>query len=208
MEASTQLRRIPQQARSRARVERVLVAAGQVLTQEGAAGLTTTRVADAAGISVGSLYQYFPDKESIVEALALRYWSELTELVAAVAEADERDPLADPVGAVLDALVGGFRARPDFLALWYGGLRSEQVRDATRPVRSEMGRSLGRVLAVHWPDAPTGLRATVARMLVLIGDGLLREAFRLDPRGDATVLEEGRHALDAYLARRLEAAAA
>ena len=107
-----------------------------------------------------------------------------------MAETDERDPLADPAAAVLEALAAGFRARPGFLALWYGGLRTEQVRDATRPARSAIARSVQRILAVHWPWADARDRASVARMVVIAGDGLLREAFRLDRDGDPEVLEE------------------
>jgi AcrR family transcriptional regulator len=194
---------VPTQARSRARLRRVLDAADEVLAREGADAFTTNRIAKVAGIPVGSVYHYFPDKEAIVEALALRYWSDFEDLVAAAAEVDEIDPLGDPGAVVLDALAAGFRARPGFLALWYGGLRTEQVRDVTRPVRFAIARSIERILHVHWPQAPAGSRATAARMVVLAGDGLLRESFRVDPAGDEELLGEGKLMLDAYLAARL-----
>jgi AcrR family transcriptional regulator len=197
------LRNEPQQERSRERVRRVLAVADELLASEGPAALSTTRVAEAAGTSVGSLYRYFPDKEAIVEALAVQYWGELEDLVAGVAEADEAEPFDDPMAAVLGTLAAGFRARPGFLALWFGGLRTEQVRDATRPVRVLVGRSVERILAVHWPQAEPGERATVTRMVVLAGDALLREAFRLDPDGDATVLTESEQMLGAYIEARL-----
>ena len=129
----------------------MLDAADQVLAREGAGAFTTTRIAQVAGVPVGSVYRYFPDKEAIVEALAVRYWSDFEDLVAAVAETDERVPLPDPAGGVLEALAAGFRARPGFLALWYGGLRTERVRDATRPTREAIAASVaadpGRALA-------------------------------------------------------------
>jgi AcrR family transcriptional regulator len=62
-------RKHPQQERSRAMRERILEASLRVLQEEGALGFTTTRVADEAGISVGSLYQYFPNKHSLVMEL-------------------------------------------------------------------------------------------------------------------------------------------
>ncbi len=199
------LRNVPIQARSRQRLQRVLDAADDVLIHDGADAFTTTRIAQAAGIPVGSVYRYFPDKEAIVEALAVRYWSDFEDLVAAAAETDEREPLQDPGAVVLDALAAGFRARPGFLALWYGGLRTEQVRDATRPTRSAIAFSIDRILSVHWPDAAPADRAEVARMVVLAGDGLLREAFRLDRHGDHTVLAESQVMLDAYIRTRLGA---
>ncbi len=197
------LRNVPMQARSRERLLRVLDAADDLLATQGAEAFTTNRIAEAAGVPVGSVYRYFPDKEAIVEALAVRYWSDFEDLVAAAAETDERDPLADPGAVVLDALAAGFRARPGFLALWYGGLRTEHVRDATRPTRGAIGRSIERIVSTHWPDAPAGARVTVARMVVLAGDGLLREAFRVDPAGDPALLDESKLMLNAYMASRL-----
>jgi AcrR family transcriptional regulator len=198
------LRNPPIQARSRERLRLVLDVADELLATEGAAGFTTTRVAAAAGIPVGSVYRFFDDKEAIVEALAVRYWRDFDDLVAGVAEADERDPLADPAGAVLEALAAGFRGRPGFLALWYGGLRTERVRDSTRHARTAIASSIERMLAVHWPTASEHARARAATMVVLAGDGLLREAFRLDRSGDSSVLGEGKLMLDAYLTARLE----
>lgn len=198
-----QLRNPPTQARSRERLRRVLDVADELLASEGAHAFTTTRIAEAGGIPVGSVYRFFDDKEGIVEALAVRYWRDFDDLVAGIADADERDPLADPAAGVLDALAAGFRSRPGFLALWYGGLRTERVRDATRHARGAIASSIERILAVHWPGASAHARSTAATMVVLAGDGLLREAFRRDRRGDSRALEEGKLMLEAYLEARL-----
>ncbi len=78
--------RVPKQARSRALMQRVLDAAEGLLASEGVEALTTTRIAAEADVAVGSLYQYFPDKGAIVDALATRYLDEFEgadgELVA------------------------------------------------------------------------------------------------------------------------------
>ena len=183
----------------------MLDAADELLEGEGPGAFTTTRIARAAGVSVGTVYRFFPDKQTIVEALAVRYWSDFDDLVAGVAEADELEPLEDPAGAVLGALAAGFRARPGFLALWYGGLRTEQIRDATRHARTAIASSIERILAVHWPAADPQARQVAAAMVVLAGDGLLREAFRRDPDGDEALLAEAKLMLDAYIAGRLGA---
>ncbi len=198
-----QLRNTPTQARSRERLRRVLDAADEVLADDGAGAFTTTRIAAVAQVPIGSIYRFFDDKQAIIEALALRYWSDFADLVAAAAEADELDPLHDPAAVVLDALAAGFRARPGFLALWYGGLRTERVRDTTRSARQAIGRSIERILANHWPQAPAQSRARAAEMVVLAGDGLLREAFRRDRGGDAAVLVESKLMLSSYVASRL-----
>jgi AcrR family transcriptional regulator len=197
------LRRVPQQGRSRDKVRRVLDAADELLAREGAGALATTRVADEAGVAVGSVYSYFPDKEAIAEALALSYWSSVTDSIAAVVEADAREPLPHPMRAVLDAVAAGFRGSAGFRALWFSSLRTERVRDVTRPLRAEVAARLERLLASHWPDVGAGERAIAARMCVLAGDGLLREAFRLDSDGDPTIIAEGHAMIEAYLISRL-----
>jgi AcrR family transcriptional regulator len=193
-----ELRHTPRQARSRERLDRVLAAADALLAAEGPAAFTTTRIAEWAEIPVGSVYRFFDDKEAIAEALAVRYWREFEARLAATPTRG-----ADPVDVALDALAGAFRERPGFLALWYGGLRSERVRARTRPVRQAFAGLLGQRLRERWPRAEDRERASAAEMVVLAGDGLLREAFRRDPRGDARLLSESKRMLSAYLLARL-----
>jgi AcrR family transcriptional regulator len=75
MGTRTQLkpRKMPAQARSKATVEAVLAAAAQVFQRHGYAAATTDRIAERAGVSVGSLYQYFPNKDAILVTLAERH---------------------------------------------------------------------------------------------------------------------------------------
>jgi len=198
------LRREPQQQRSRDRIERVLEAAERVLVEEGPAGLTTTRVAEVAGISVGSLYQYFPDKDAIVSALALRYVEQF-EALANSFEPHENATVTAVAAEILDAFVAAFRARPGFRALWFGGLRTEQLRAATRPSRNVIAAGAARLLSNAAPSARPAHVARVSRTMVLVADGLLREAFRIDPDGDPDLIEDARSVLDAYLSAQLTA---
>lgn len=66
-------RRRPKQDRSRETVEVILQATAQILSREGRERLTTNRIARVAGVSIGTLYQYFPDREAILAELARRY---------------------------------------------------------------------------------------------------------------------------------------
>jgi len=197
------VRRVPQQQRSRDKLRRVMEAADAVLAAEGAGALSMARVAEEAGVAVGSIYAYLPDKEAIVEALALAYWTGFAQAVEAVADADALAPSAAPTDVVFDALAACFRDEPGFRALWYGGLRTERVRAETRAVRGAVAGAVARMLAAHRPRATAADRAAAAETLVLVGDGLLREAFRRDPAGDPALLAEGRIVLRAYVAARL-----
>ena len=88
------LRKHPVQARSRALVDAVLEAAAQVLAREGAEHLTMTRVAERAGVSVGSLYQYFPNRAALLFKLQSDEWLETGALLCALLEDPEHEPLA------------------------------------------------------------------------------------------------------------------
>jgi AcrR family transcriptional regulator len=71
-ESSKNQRRSPRQARARATWEAIVEAAAQILEQGGAAAFNTSAVAERAGVSIGTLYQYFPDKQAILAAAAKR----------------------------------------------------------------------------------------------------------------------------------------
>jgi AcrR family transcriptional regulator len=74
-------RKAPQQARSLATVDAILTATARVLVKHGYDHASTNRVAEEAGVSVGSLYQYFPTKEALVAALIDRHMTEMTALI-------------------------------------------------------------------------------------------------------------------------------
>ena len=76
---SMSLKKRPKQARSQVMVETLLQATTRILRREGRESLTTNRIAEVAGVSVGSLYQYFPNKESLVNALRQRYETQFLE---------------------------------------------------------------------------------------------------------------------------------
>lgn len=87
-------RKQPQQARSSELVASILEAAVQVLASEGAQRFTTARVAERAGVSIGSLYQYFPNKAAILFRLQSDEWRRTTRLLGEILEDTARPPLA------------------------------------------------------------------------------------------------------------------
>ena len=105
--ASISSRKQPSQARSTELVSAILEAAIQVLAKEGAQRFTTARVAEKAGVSVGSLYQYFPNKEALVAALVARHNREMLQLVRdalkEVASCDLATAMRELVRVTVDA---------------------------------------------------------------------------------------------------------
>src|SRR5580693_4678750 len=93
-------RKMPRQARASATLEAILEATIQVLLATGPARLTTTRVAERAGVSVGTMYQYFPNKQALLYAVTGRY----LDIVADTMERACREQHGAPVVRMAEAL--------------------------------------------------------------------------------------------------------
>ncbi|WP_353473376.1 TetR/AcrR family transcriptional regulator [Salipiger sp. H15] len=98
-------RKTPRQGRSRASVEAILTAATQILEAGGAAALTTNGVADRAGVSIGTLYQYFPNKETILAELIRRQKAQFFEDMAQAVAAAHAMGLREAAATVLHAAI-------------------------------------------------------------------------------------------------------
>lgn len=94
-------RKSPQQDRSKVTVDAILTAAAHILTEEGYDTASTNRIAELAGVSIGSLYQYFPNKEALVASLAEHHANEMIELV----ESKLSDLFDAPIEVVLRELI-------------------------------------------------------------------------------------------------------
>jgi AcrR family transcriptional regulator len=172
-------RKSPRQARSAATVEAIRTATIQVLLAEGVARLTTTRVAERAGVSVGTMYQYFPHKEALLFAL-------VSEKIAAVVEAMERAAAAlsgKPLAAIADGLAQAWLdAKTDDIVgarAVYGIAADFDIVDRTRTDSQQLVRTVEGLLATA-SDAVVERPAAVAFTLLAVMGGAVR-----------TVLERG-----------------
>lgn len=102
--AQISTRKQPQQARSTELVSAILEAAVRVLEKEGAQRFTTARVAEKAGVSVGSVYQYFPNKASILFRLQSDEWRQTTAMMRSILE-DKSAPPLDRLRRLVHAFV-------------------------------------------------------------------------------------------------------
>ena len=100
-------RKRPRQRRSKATVEAILEATARVLVEEGIDRASTNRIAEIAGVSIGSLYQYFPSKDALVMALLERHCERMLGLLLRasvdLADAPLEDAVRTYVRAVIDA---------------------------------------------------------------------------------------------------------
>ena len=97
-------RKRPRQARSRATVDSVLEATARVLVKRGFDGLTTNLVAEAAGVSIGSLYQYFPNKAALVGALIEKHVEDMTSLALSELTRAAQLPMPAAIRSVIEAI--------------------------------------------------------------------------------------------------------
>ena len=156
-------RREPKQRRARETVEAVLDAVVRILKRSGIAGVTTNRVAEVAGVSIGSVYQYFPDKRAIFMALHDRHVAQISALIESTLVRHAADPLDDLVRALVGALVEAHGADPELHELpstevpyGAGGARAfeERLRGtfrlaiASRTEERRASRDLDRILFV------------------------------------------------------------
>jgi AcrR family transcriptional regulator len=105
------MRKKPAQARSEQTVATIIEATAQVLDREGEAALTTNRLAERAGFSIGTLYQYFPNKDSILRLLAERERERVEGAVAAVVRDPDAAGLEPVIRAIIEIAIGSFGNR-------------------------------------------------------------------------------------------------
>jgi AcrR family transcriptional regulator len=108
----TNPRKSASQERSRATVQALLDATARVLTKEGYDRASTNRIAATAGVSVGSLYQYFPNKEALVAALVARHNREMLDLLREALKEVASLDLATAVAKLVRAAVDAHRVDP------------------------------------------------------------------------------------------------
>ena len=102
-------RKVPRQARAQATVDAIVEAAFQILEAQGPRHLTTNRVAERAGVSVGTLYQYFSDKASILAATGQRQAEQLRERITSILL---ESPEVGSVRAIVQAVLYGVKGSP------------------------------------------------------------------------------------------------
>src|SRR5256885_12628810 len=203
-QASTNpLRRVPVQGRSVARVQRMLDGCGELVDEIGYEAVTTTLLAERAGVAIGSVYQFFPDKRAIVQALALRNLEAYLARVTARTESVEYDHWWDIVDAAIDEYIGMHREVPGFRTLHFGDVVDVHLLDAERDNNTIIAEQLAGLLVDHL-GAAAGPRLDFALgIAVEAADALIKLAFRRDPEGDPAVLAEAKALIREYLHRHV-----
>ena len=196
----SRLRRIPQQSRSRDRVERILDTAAEQVVASGVDAVGTRAIAEAAGVPVASLYQYFADKDDILLALIERDVDEMDAQVEKDLGALDTLSIRSIVETTMSAFVTVYRKRPAFIMIWLRGRSNQAIREYCRQHNRRLANDLfvfGRAAGLL-ADAATERFVDIA---IEIGDRLFQLAYEDNLDGDPVVLEEASTVVCGYLDR-------
>jgi len=187
--------RAPRQLRGQARVEGILDAAAAMIVDDGLAGVTMHELARRSQTSIGSLYHFFPDRESVVEALYKRHQAVCCEICQALGETSHEVWQQLSAASVIERLLTPYleylRQHADFLAVMQSRLEGECDNVFIRLLRE--------VLEARLPNLAPAERATYAAMLHAIGAGITWMKFQTDPANIEAYLREIPRVLTAYL---------
>jgi AcrR family transcriptional regulator len=192
------LRRVPVQGRSVARVNRMLDACAQLVDEVGYDGLTTTLLAERAGVAIGSVYQFFPDKRAIVQALTLRNLEAYLQRLSARLQQEKSSHWWGAVDAAIDEYIAMHRTTPGFRTLHFGDVVDVHLLDDERDNNAVIAARIAALL--HERYELTGDRTEFALSIAVeAADALIKMAFRRAPNGDLAVLDEARALIKEYL---------
>jgi AcrR family transcriptional regulator len=137
-------RRAPMQQRSRERVERILEVASALIAATGSDAMRMSEVAEKSGISIGSLYQYFPDKGAILRTLAERYNAQGRECIEAELESSRLN------GALLASVLKRLRPGADEAALERSAFLIMSLGESTMRLAISVERAEGDALVENY----------------------------------------------------------
>ncbi|MGV0810522.1 TetR/AcrR family transcriptional regulator [Mycolicibacterium boenickei] len=190
-------RRQPVQERSRRRVERIRAAALELLETEGVDAVTTRAIAQRADVPVATVYQFFPNRDAILQEIVSDHLDRRDTEGAAILAALTPTSLAEVAHGIFEFHYEHLRNHPHLVNLHYTSLASGLLADP-RVRRAEFAHALHAAM-LHWGLLREDTDPLVTMVAVEMGDRLLEMAFHAGPEKDRAILTEGERALTGYL---------
>ncbi len=195
-------RRVPAQERSRERLSRILEAAAHEFADQGVEAATIEAIAKRAGTSVGSIYQFYPNKRSLFEAVGDKYLEEVRALFAVLVTEDVLAASTEwrgIISATIDAFAELHRASVTFRAIWANLLYSRRFFDAGQALNRELADRAEIVFKTLAKDMSPSRRKLLATVVIeAISALLLLSADKPRAQGNA-LLEEAKTLVHRYL---------
>lgn len=194
------MRKTPRQARGQQRVETIMSAAVELFAEVGYEAATTNEIARRAHTSIGSLYQFFPNKEAILAALIESFREGVRALFDQVFAAphDTPETLSAAFETLMDQLVMIYAHEPKFRVVFYGFSTSAEFQGAGSKLHEDILTRLGAALAVGVPGLDEAVRARVALAMLVTTKAML--PYIVTPHGiDAGMTAELKRMTTAYV---------
>lgn len=207
-EADLIMRSFPKRTRGHLRVKAILDAASEVFAEVGYDAATTNEIAARSSTSIGSLYQFFPNKEAILFALAARYRDEVREVYAAVLTPDAfQQPMSKVISQLIDGLIKFNRSHMGYAQICFQQIPSLQVSPDLQELHLANQRSLETILAHYGPHLSPVERTLYASVGLTLVTALLSTAFKYhvasNREGVRQTLKQTKIALTAYFEKVL-----
>jgi AcrR family transcriptional regulator len=190
-------RREPTQQRSRERVERMLLAASALIEEKGSDAMRMGEIAERAGVPIGSLYQFFPDKAAIIRTLAERYNAAGRDCIEKeLADVGDKSELRAAFGRLIDIYYGLFLSEPVMRDVWSGMQADKALREVELAESRLNGALLADAMARTRPNADRAELEDSAFLIMSLGESTMRLAISVGrDEGDALVAAYKRMAL-------------
>jgi AcrR family transcriptional regulator len=181
--------RAPTQRRSIERVERILACATALIAERGSDQMKMSEVAEMAEISIGSLYQYFPDKSAIIHALAERLSASSRACIeAALLPVRDLGALRAAFSSLVDQYYAIFLSEPVMRDIWSATQADKRLQDIELAESRACGKLLADILVPLRPDADAAELTTSAFLVWQLGEATMRLAISLDGDEGAAVV--------------------
>jgi AcrR family transcriptional regulator len=200
MDTDGPARRVPTQERAKKRVERIIDAASHVFAEQGFEAATMEAISARAETSIGSIYQFFPNKLTLFNALARHYHEKLRAFFDLLLSGPLLEqPWADILDAGIDAFAFFHEQEPGFRAVWVGLQVTPEVIIEGEAINREFAKRIETVLAAKLLNLPAKMRPVVATMMVEILTAMLIVSARRPAEAKA-LMTETKALLRRYLA--------
>ncbi|NDJ76140.1 MAG: TetR/AcrR family transcriptional regulator [Chloroflexi bacterium] len=196
------MRRVPKQARSQQRIDLILAAAADLIADIGYDAVTTNAIAERARISIGSLYQYFSNKDAILHAITERYIEHRRQVAAELLQPDVIAGVSLPelVDRYLDPMVAFYQDNPAILHIYLGSDISPEMAAAYAQADADSVAQIAHMIQLRVPHLPDQRAQVVAQVVKAAMKALMG---LLHSNANATeqnlISAEFKHMLVAYL---------
>jgi AcrR family transcriptional regulator len=196
--AQPMVRTEPVQQRSAQRVSRLLDTAAALIDEEGIDALTTSEVASRSGSSVGVVYRYFPNIQSLLRALAARNLARFSETMYNGLGIDGV-AWSEIVDIAIDTFIEFNRSEPGFRALRFGDIIDARFLEPEISNNGVLARAIVGLLAEKYGFEPNEEVLFDIEVAIEVGDALMQRAFLMDRQGDQRYIDVARSISNSYL---------